>query len=36
MYKLGQKVLEYIAQNYGEDKMRQLQENSWMDEVFQL
>lgn len=34
MYKLGQKVLEYIAQNYGEDKILQLQENFWMDENF--
>jgi len=34
MYKLGQKVIEYIAQNYGEDKVLQLQENFWMDESF--
>jgi len=34
MYKLGQKVLEYIAVNYGEDKILQLQENFWMDENF--
>jgi len=34
MYKLGQKVIEYIAQNYGEDKVLQLQENFWMDDNF--
>lgn len=34
MYKLGQKVLEYIAANYGEDKILQLQENFWMDDNF--
>lgn len=34
MYKLGQKVCEYIADNYGEDKILQLMENFWMDDNF--
>lgn len=34
MYKIGQRVLEYIAENYGEDKVYLLMENFWMDESF--
>jgi hypothetical protein len=34
MYKLGQKVLEYIAANFGEDKILQLMENFWIDDNF--
>ncbi len=34
MYKLGQKAIEYIADNYGKDKVLQLMENFWMDENF--
>ncbi|HQY52879.1 MAG TPA: BamA/TamA family outer membrane protein [Ignavibacteria bacterium] len=34
MYKLGQKVLEYIALNFGEDKILQLIDNFWVDENF--
>jgi Tol biopolymer transport system component len=34
MYKLGQKVLEYIAITYGEEKILELMENFWMDDNF--
>ncbi|MEO8446464.1 MAG: BamA/TamA family outer membrane protein [bacterium] len=34
MYKMGQRVIEYISDNYGEDKVLQLMENFWMDENF--
>ncbi len=34
MYKLGQRVLEYIAEQYGEEKVYLLLENFWMDENF--
>lgn len=34
MYKIGQRVLEYIAERYGEDKVYMLVENFWMDESF--
>lgn len=34
MYKLGQNILEYIAENYGEEKILQLVENFWIDENF--
>ncbi len=34
MYKLGQNVLEYISEKYGEDKILQLVENFWIDENF--
>lgn len=34
MYKIGQRVLEYIAENYGEEKVYLLMENFWMDENF--
>jgi hypothetical protein len=34
MYKLGQKVLEFIADNFGEDKILQLMENFWVDDNF--
>ena len=30
MYKMGQKVFEYISKTYGEDKILQLLENFWM------
>ncbi len=34
MYKFGQRVIMYIADNYGEDKVLQLMENFWKDENF--
>ncbi|MBK6536652.1 MAG: hypothetical protein IPG09_02365 [Ignavibacteria bacterium] len=34
MYKLGQNVLEYISEKYGEDKILQLVENFWIDDNF--
>ncbi|MDQ3019590.1 MAG: BamA/TamA family outer membrane protein [Bacteroidota bacterium] len=34
MYKLGQKVMEYIAENYGEDKILLMMENYWKDDNF--
>lgn len=34
MYKLGQNVLEYIAENYGENKVLQLVDNIWIDDNF--
>lgn len=34
MYKLGQNVLEYIAEKYGEDKVLQLVDNIWVDDNF--
>lgn len=34
MYKLGQNVLEYIAENFGEDKVLQLVDNFWIDDNF--
>ncbi|MBK9331037.1 MAG: PD40 domain-containing protein [Ignavibacteria bacterium] len=34
MYKMGQKAVEYIAENFGEDKVLQLMDNFWMDENF--
>lgn len=34
MYKLGQLVLEYIAENYGEQKVYELMENFWYDANF--
>jgi Tol biopolymer transport system component len=34
MYKIGQRVLEYIAEYYGEEKVYLLMENFWMDENF--
>lgn len=34
MYKFGQRVLEYIAEFYGEDKILLLLENFWKDESF--
>ncbi len=34
MYKMGQKAVEFIAENYGEDKVLQLMDNFWMDESF--
>lgn len=34
MYKVGQRVLEYIAEQFGEDKVYLLLENFWMDESF--
>jgi Tol biopolymer transport system component len=35
MYKLGQKVLEYIGNKFGEEKVLKLVENSWIDENFE-
>ena len=34
MYKLGQSVLEYIEDNFGEEMILQLVENFWMDDNF--
>jgi hypothetical protein len=34
MYKMGQRAVMYIAENYGEDKVLQLMENFWKDESF--
>ncbi len=34
MYKEGQAILKYIAENYGEHKLIQLIENSWKEETF--
>ncbi len=34
MYKMGQRVCEYIVEKYGEDKILQLIENFWKDENF--
>lgn len=34
MYKLGQRVLKYISENFGEEKVLMLMENFWMDESF--
>ncbi|MBK8550861.1 MAG: PD40 domain-containing protein [Ignavibacteria bacterium] len=34
MYKMGQRVCEYIVEKYGEDKILQLIENFWKDESF--
>lgn len=34
MYKMGQKVLQYISENFGEDKILQLMENFWKDDNF--
>ena len=34
MYKLGQNILEYIADHYGEDKILLLMENFWIDDNF--
>lgn len=36
MYKLGQRVLEYIADKYGEEKILELMDNFWMDENFSV
>lgn len=36
MYKLGQKVLEYIADKYGEEKVLELIDNFWIDDDFSL
>jgi Tol biopolymer transport system component len=35
MYKLGQKVCEYISEKYGEDKILKLIENFWMEDNFE-
>ena len=35
MYKMGQKVFEYISRTYGEDKILQLMENFWMYDNFE-
>lgn len=34
MYKFGQRICEYIKENFGEDKILQLMENFWKDENF--
>ncbi|MBN2000667.1 PD40 domain-containing protein [candidate division KSB1 bacterium] len=34
MYKEGQSVIKYIAENYGDDKIRQICENLWMSRTF--
>jgi len=34
MYKLGQRICDYIAEKYGDDKLLQIMENFWMDENF--
>lgn len=34
MYKLGQNVLQYIGEHYGEDKILLLMENFWTDDNF--
>jgi Tol biopolymer transport system component len=34
MYKFGQKVLEFIARKYGEEKILELMENFWVDDNF--
>ncbi|MEP7146908.1 MAG: BamA/TamA family outer membrane protein [bacterium] len=34
MYKMGQKVCEYIGEVYGKDKILQLMENFWKDDNF--
>lgn len=34
MYKIGQNILEYIAEHYGEDKVTQLVDNVWIDDNF--
>ncbi|MBS1517216.1 MAG: PD40 domain-containing protein [Bacteroidetes bacterium] len=34
MYKMGQKAVEYISENFGEDKILQMMDNFWMDENF--
>jgi hypothetical protein len=36
MYKMGQKVLEYIDQTYGHEKILQLMENYWMNDDFSI
>ncbi|MBI5402132.1 MAG: PD40 domain-containing protein [Ignavibacteriae bacterium] len=35
MYKLGQRVLMYIAEKYGEEKITELMENIWYDDNFE-
>ena len=35
MYKIGQNVLQYIADNYGEDKILRLLENTWRFDRFE-
>ncbi len=34
MYKEGQSVIKYIAENFGDDKIRQICENLWMARTF--
>ncbi len=36
MYKLGQRVLQYISDNFGEDKIIQLIDNMFMDDNFEV
>jgi len=35
MYKLGQRVLMYISENYGNEKVLELMENIWADDNFE-
>ncbi len=35
MYKMGQDILEYIAENYGEDKILMMLENLWKHDRFE-
>lgn len=36
MYKLGQRVLMYISEKYGEEKILELINNFWMDDNFEI